>query len=308
MSEYALPVLFALFVWWFSTGAVIYLDGLPRRTFRWSLLGATALLALALYGLAVSSADATATGAYVAFVSGLMIWGWHEMSFLMGFVTGPRQEPCKEGCGGWRHVGHAIQTILYHELAILVTAVAIVALTWGGANQVGTWTFMILWIMRLSAKLNVFLGVPNLAEEFLPEHLHYLKSFFTRRPMNLLFPVSITLSTIGVLLLVQAAAAADAGPFAATGFTLLATLLALAILEHWFLVLPLPDAALWRWALEARERRRPDIRAGTARLALVLRRPLAPADPGAALVNAEAATLCNGVRPHPAPSTHRRRP
>jgi len=306
--SYALPVLFALFVWWFSTGLVIWLDGLPRRTFRWSLLGATGLLAAALYGLATSSTDATAAGAYLAFSCGLVIWGWHEISFLMGFVTGPRREACPKTCGGWRHVGHAIETILYHELAILVTAVAVVALTWGGANQVGTWTFMILWVMRLSAKLNVFLGVPNLAEEFLPEHLAYLKGFFTRKPINLLFPVSVSVSTIVVVLLIQAAAAGSAGPFETTGYTLLATLLALAVLEHWFLVLPLPDAALWRWALEARERRRLDLRAGAARLGPLLRRPLAPAEPTAALANVEATRLCNGVRPHPDPSTHRRRP
>jgi len=30
---------------------------------------------------------------------------------------------------------------------------------------------------------------------------------------------------------------------------MLATMLALAVLEHWFLVLPVPDAALWRWAM-----------------------------------------------------------
>ena len=28
----------------------------------------------------------------------------------------------------------------------------------------------------------------------------------------------------------------------------------LAILEHWFLVLPLPAAALWRWSLRLRDR------------------------------------------------------
>ena len=44
MLEYGLPVLYALFVWWFSTGVIIYLDGLPVRTFRWSMLGATATL------------------------------------------------------------------------------------------------------------------------------------------------------------------------------------------------------------------------------------------------------------------------
>jgi len=310
VADYACPALFALFVWWFSTGAIIYLDGLPRHTFRWSMLAATAVLGAALAGLAISSADTTATGAYVAFGAGLLVWGWHEMSFLMGFVTGPRREPCPEGCGGWRRVGRAIQTILYHEIAILVTAVAVVALTWGGPNQIGTWTFMILWIMRLSAKLNVFLGVPNLAEAFLPEHLDYLKSYFRKQPMNLLFPLSITASTVAVALLVRETLAADAGGFEVAGITLLATLLALAILEHWFLVLAIPDVALWRWALAARERwRRPAndrslrmwLEAGPNRLS----RSLAGSKPGPshrAMVNANAAVaICGAVRPRPAP-------
>jgi putative photosynthetic complex assembly protein 2 len=252
VADYGLPVLHALFLWWFSTGLILYLDGLPARTFRWSMVGATALLCVSLYGLARSSADPSVGGAYVAFTCGLVIWGWHEISFLMGYVTGPRRTPCPEGCRNWRHFLHATQTILYHELAIAATAVAVVALTWGEANQVGTWTFMILWGMRLSAKLNVFLGVPNLSEEFLPEQLHYLKSYLTKRPMNLLFPVSVTVSTVIAALLVRSALAADASAFEVAGFVFLAALLALAILEHWFLVLPLPDAALWSWALRSR--------------------------------------------------------
>jgi putative photosynthetic complex assembly protein 2 len=252
VSEHGLPVLYALFLWWFSTGLILYLDGLPRRTFRWTMLGTTALAALALYGLAVSSSDTTLTGTYVAFTSGLMVWAWHETSFLMGFVTGSRTTPCAHGCRGWRHFVHAVETILYHELAIAASAVAVVALTWGGANQVGTWTFLLLWGMRLSAKLNVFLGVPNLTEEFLPAHLHYLKSFLTKKPMNLLFPVSVTVSTVIAGFLVMQATAAEALLFEAAAFTFLAALMVLAILEHWFLVLPLPDAALWRGALSSR--------------------------------------------------------
>jgi putative photosynthetic complex assembly protein 2 len=252
VADYGLPVLYALFLWWFSTGLILYLDGLPARTYRWSMLGATALLGAALYGLARSSADPSVGGAYVAFTCGLVIWGWHEISLLMGYVTGPRRTPCPEGCGGWRHAVHATQTILYHEIAIAATAAAVVALTWGGANQVGAWTFMILWGMRLSAKLNVFLGVPNLSEEFLPEQLHYLKSYLAKKPMNLLFPVSVTVSTVIAALLVRSALAADASAFEVAGFVFLAALLALAILEHWFLVLPLPDAALWSWALRSR--------------------------------------------------------
>lgn len=259
MTTYALPVLFAVFVWWFSTGAIIYLDSLPRHTFRWSMLGATALLGLALYGLASSSTETTAASAYLAFVSGLVIWGWHEMSFLMGFLTGPRCEPCPVDSTGWRRTGYAILTILYHELAILVTALAVVALTWGAPNQIGAGTFMILWMMRLSAKLNVFLGVPNMSDEFLPGHLQYLKTYFTRAPMNPLFPVCISVSTAAAALVMHAASATTAGPFEIAGQTLLAALLVLAILEHWFLVLPLPDAALWSWWLKARELRRPPL-------------------------------------------------
>jgi putative photosynthetic complex assembly protein 2 len=257
MAAYALPVLFALFVWWFSTGVILYLDGLPRRTFGWSMAGATGLLAAALYGLAIGSGDASVAGAYLAFTCGVLIWGWHEISFLMGFVTGPRTHACPDGCAGWRHFGHGVQAILYHELAILATAAVVVGLTWGGANQVGTWTFMILWGMRLSAKLNLFFGVPNLHHEFLPEHLQYLRSFLNKRPMNLLFPVSVTGSSLIALVVVQGAVAHHASAFQTAGGLLLATLLALAILEHWFLALPLPDAALWRWAMGSRNRTRP---------------------------------------------------
>lgn len=253
MALYLVPVLFALLVWWLSTGLVLYLDGLPQRTYRWSLIGATALLAPATAGLVLSSGDASVGGAYVAFTSALLIWAWHEITFLMGLVTGPWRAPCPPGCRGWRRLGYAVGAVLWHELAIAVSGVAIVALTWDGANQVGTWTFVILWVMRVSAKLNVYLGVPNLSEQFLPDHLDYLKTFLGRRPMNLLFPASVTLATIALALLVGAAGEA-ATPFEATGYALLAAMLGLAILEHWFLVLPLPDAALWSWALRSRRR------------------------------------------------------
>ena len=113
------------------------------------------------------------------------------------------------------------------------------------------WTFVVLWWMHQSAKLNVYFGVPNLGEELLPDHLRYLRSFMTRRPMNLLFPVSVTVSTIIAVLLVQKAAAHDATPFEAAGFTMLATLMVLAIAEHWFLVVPMSANALWQFGVKA---------------------------------------------------------
>ncbi len=70
--------------------------------------------------------------------------------------------------------------------------------------------------------------------------------------MNLLFPVSVSLGTIAAALLGRAALGAESGGARVIGFTVLATLTALATLEHWFLMLPLPSAELWRWSLPAR--------------------------------------------------------
>ena len=251
MSHYVYPALHALFIWWFSTGVVIYLDGLPRRTFRWTMLGSTVLLVVSLLGLAASSDDRSVGGAYQAFTYGLLAWAWLEVSFYLGYVTGVRKQACPEGCRGWRHFGHAVQACLWHELAILVLAAVVIGVTWGRPNQIGTWTFMVLWWMHQSARLNVFLGVRNLNEEFIPDHLAFLKSFFRKAPMNLLFPVSVSVSTVVAALLFQRAFAADADAATAAGYTFVATLMTLAILEHWFLVLPLPLAALWSWSLQS---------------------------------------------------------
>jgi putative photosynthetic complex assembly protein 2 len=248
---YALPILFALFLWWFSTGIIFYLDGLPQKTFKWSMLGATVLLGASFAGLWFSADDASVTGAYIAFASALVAWGWMEISLYMGFVTGPRKHRCEKGCSGVAHFGHAIAANLWHELAIVAGAAAIVALTWGGANELGLWTYIVLWWMHLSARLNVFLGVPNVSEEFVPDHMEVLKGFLTKKPMNLLFPVSVTVSTVIAVFLVIRAAGAVA-PFEIASYVFLSALMVLAIVEHWFLMLPLPTAALWNWSLSSR--------------------------------------------------------
>jgi len=252
MSQLAPPVLATLFIWWFSTGVILYLDGLPQRTFKWTMLGASTTLGLALAGLAASGQDTSVAGAYCAFTCAILVWGWQEVAFLLGYVTGPRRTACPEGSHGWRRAGFAFQTVLHHEVALVILALAVLAVTWDAPNQTGWWTFVILWTMRQSAKLNVFLGVRNLNEGFLPPHLKYLRTYFTRSGMNPLFPVSIAVSTMLVIPVWQAAMASGATAAEVTSQSLLGALLSLAILEHWFLVLPLPSEALWKWGLRSR--------------------------------------------------------
>lgn len=252
MSVYLLPIAYTLFAWWFSTGVILFLNGLPRWTHPWTMLVATVLLGVALVGLAATRDDLRVTGAYLAFTCTLLVWAWQEVAFLLGYVTGPRRIPCPAGSTGWRRAGFALQTLLHHELALIVLGLAVVAITWGGANPTAVATFTIFWVMRQSAKLNVFLGVRNLSENFLPPHLKYLQSYFRRAPMNALFPVSVAVSSWLAVLLWQAAAAQNTSAFDATALTFAGTLLTLAILEHWFMVLPLPSQALWNWGLRSR--------------------------------------------------------
>ncbi|RZI97534.1 MAG: DUF3623 domain-containing protein [Variovorax sp.] len=253
MSQYVLPVLYTLFVWWFSTGVILYLNGLPRWTYKWTMGAATLLLVLALIGLYATRNDTRVTGVYLAFTCALLVWAWQEVAFLLGYVTGPRRLPCPPEARGWQRALLALQTLLHHEFALLALGGAVALLTWGGSNMAGLCTFAIFWVMRQSAKLNVFLGVRNLSENFLPAHLKYLQTYFKRRSMNSLFPVSVALSTWLAVLVWQGATADGVSVFDATLLTFSGTLLSLAILEHWFMVLPLPSEALWAWGLRSRE-------------------------------------------------------
>ncbi len=250
MRDFGLPCLYAALAWWFTTGAILFLDGRPARTFRWSMSAASLVLIGALYELRLSAADPSVSGAYTAFSCAILVWGWLEMSFLMGYITGPRKSACATPCSGWRHFIHASQAVIYNELATAAAGGLLFIMTLGMPNKLAWWTYLVLWAMRISAKLNLFFGVPNLGDRFLPPHLQYLRSFFRRRAMNFLFPLSISGSTVSLALLIARYASAES-TFQGVSYALLVTLLGLAVLEHWFMVLPLPSERLWSWALRA---------------------------------------------------------
>jgi putative photosynthetic complex assembly protein 2 len=150
---------------------------------------------------------------------------------------------------GWRRFKLAASTLIYHEIALALTAVALLGLSLGKPNEIGALTFVSLLAFRLSSKLNLFCGVPNFTEEFFPDHLRYLTSYIRKAPMTLLMPICIALGAGVVWAEARAAFNPYATPFVVTGFSLLFALAVLALVEHGFMIVPLPDAALWRWAM-----------------------------------------------------------
>ena len=246
MIAYGLPIAATLALWWVSTGVIFRLDSLDRRTFGRSMAWATIIILLSLWLARQSSGQTTRGAAYLAFACGLIAWGWQLLSFYTGFVTGPRQSACPPDCRGVSRFVEAARTSLHHELSAALGALALLALTYGQPNRLALWTYLLLWGMHQSAKLNAFFGVPNLGEDMLPDHLAYLASFMRRRPMNPVFPFSVTVSTIATTLLFERALRADATGFDIAANMMLAALMALAVAEHWFLVVPIDANAIWR--------------------------------------------------------------
>jgi putative photosynthetic complex assembly protein 2 len=68
--------------------------------------------------------------------------------------------------------------------------------------------------------------------------------------MNMLFPLSITALTVLSVLFVFEAFEREG--FEQIAWTMLTTLMVLAVLEHWLLVVPLPVARMWQWSLSNR--------------------------------------------------------
>jgi hypothetical protein len=152
---------------------------------------------------------------------------------------------------GWKRLSYALQAILYHEFALLACGAAVMALTWNEPNQVGLWTFAALWVLRQSAKINLFLGVPVTNDELMPEAVRFLKTFFARKPVSAFFPVSVTLATAVLVLMIQRIVEVAVTPLDVVGLTLVSTLFALGVVEHWFMLLPLPAITLWGWGMRS---------------------------------------------------------
>ena len=152
---------------------------------------------------------------------------------------------------GWARFLRAWGAIAYSEMALIAVTFVLILVSYGAPNKLAMWTFLVLFIARITAKLNVYLGVPNINDAFLPTPTRYLSSHFRKAPMNAFFPWSVSFLTIAFACWVERIVAAPPGSGAEIGFALLAALTALAVFEHWMMVLPIPDSALWAWALNS---------------------------------------------------------
>ena len=249
MVEQLAPIIVSVLVWWISTGALIWLVGRGRTTRYIAATLLTVSMLAAMAAIVQLRADTSWAGAYLGFALGILIWAWHEAMLLFGLISGPTRSACPEGVSGWKRFEKSALTIIYHELGIAVHAIVIFWLSVGAANQVAAATFALLWGMRISAKLLIFLGAQNASTAFLPAHLKYLGTYFNTTRNTPFFPIFLGLTSVVGLVLMYQGLSAPAGTFEGTVFLLLGTLAVLAAFEHVALIFPIQDQQLWSWAI-----------------------------------------------------------
>ena len=251
-SGHILPVIVTVAIWFLATGMIAWLDNRQRATFPRSLILSGAVGLAGLVAILFAKAYAEVWAVYLAFVGALMVWSWQEIAFLTGAATGPRREEISPNTSGWQRFTEASATVIHHEIALVLSALMLITLTWTAPNQIGAMTFVLLYALRLSAKLNIFAGVPNSATDILPAHLSYLKSYYGPKRLRPELMISIVAICLFAFWTGSRAIGAPAGSAEAVGASLLFALAALGAIEHLFLALPFRDGALWGWALPRR--------------------------------------------------------
>lgn len=249
-----IAALVTLFVWWFSTGIILWrvrvADNGRARDHVTSVVLGLPLLVLGGMAAVASLPRLSANGTYLAFLAALALWGWIELAFLSGVITGPNRDPCPAGIGTGERFWRAVGTIAWHELMLVATLVILGLISWQAANPFAFGTFSLLFVARIFAKLNLFLGVPRINTQFLPRPLAHIASHFRVGRVSAFFPLSVSALTVLCALLLERAINVENSGMA-VGYALLTCLCLLALMEHWFMLLPLPDEKLWRWMIPA---------------------------------------------------------
>ncbi len=249
MTDYVMPVLFVILLWWSSTGAILWLARGLDKQMNSRLIIMSVFCFIGFGGLITSTFYNEVWAVYLAFVSALIIWGWVEFTFLAGLITGKTKETCPENINEKSRFVHAFNVINHHEFTLLGALIIIILIDMSGGSAMASKTFACMWLMRIGAKFAVFSGVPKLSIEMMPERLAYLQSYFRNDRIGWGYWASVVGCSVFFAAGIYALLHVHYGQVVHTQITMLTALVGLALLEHIFMVLPIADSRLWSWAM-----------------------------------------------------------
>ena len=165
----------------------------------------------------------------------------------MGYITGPVKRPATASMTLPQRFYNALGTTIYHEFLVVGVVGIVCVLGAGLPNPTIQNTLAVLWLMRWSTKLNLFFGVRHFNSQWLPDNMRYITSYLRAGKNSWFILFSTTLAAYCTYLLFSYGQIA-VEPATALSLFLIAWLAVLAVLEHCFLMVPMGETALWRWA------------------------------------------------------------
>ncbi len=141
MSSPWIAALLAIFTWWFFTGVILLIvrtsDAGKEVAHGRSVFLTIPFAALGVAGLVISATALTVVNVYVAFISALFVWGWIELAFLAGIITGPQRGECPKNATGWDRFYRAFSTLMHHELLLVGALLVLVVICADAPNTFG---------------------------------------------------------------------------------------------------------------------------------------------------------------------------
>jgi putative photosynthetic complex assembly protein 2 len=206
------------------------------------------LLALVALGIVFVLRDTTTVfSALVSFAAAIFLWGCLEVAHFSGLLVGPRTQSCPTNVSQWVRFRCALSAMFYREVAVVLVGVTLFVITHGWENKLAFYTYAVLGIMRISTELNIFFGVSNFPEHWLPNRLRYLSSYKGPRKISHMFVMSFGAGLLTCAWLFLNIPLASDEMYGYVGHILICTLMVLALIEHVMLVSPLNFDGLWSW-------------------------------------------------------------
>jgi len=241
--SFLVPIVVVIVAWWLGTGLVLYMQQTIVTIRRPLILTLILVSAASLAAMLVSAQGSQPWQSYLGFFAAICLWGCIELSYYTGMISGVHKRRCPEKCTTGKRFRLALGASIWHEVSVLFVGGVVLTLLFGADNPVALYSFLVLWIMRWSAKLNLFFGVPNFNTDWFPKRLAYAHSYIRRAPITLFFPLSVVSACLIAAELISRSMTSE---YPEALITLLpGILLSLAILEHLFMALPIADSELW---------------------------------------------------------------
>lgn len=242
--DIVVAVIFAIVLWWVSTGAIIVMYRKDPWTYDATVGAYSVVAAVSVVCIILLRHTTSLWAVYASFSAGTLLWGWNLACYYTGYITGPK-EPRPEGTlTDAERFRHAMIRGAYHEGISLVLVAGSVWLAWGASNIAGFGCVILFYTLHMLSKLCIYFGVANFSGAWLPAHLQYITAYFGPKQFHWFTVGAICVGFAGSVWSINGVVQASETHHAVT-YAFWGLICAAAVLE--LVVLLIPEAQLNRF-------------------------------------------------------------